>query len=75
MADKNPICQLRSPPEAGGSAPSDGESALPAEYLGDILPRLARGLRLRDVAAMLPAAWTADRQTAAPVGEPAAPVS
>lgn len=48
----------------------------PVEYLADILPRLARGLRLRDVPAMLPAAWKAARQTAAPVAElAAAPVS
>jgi len=48
----------------------------PVEYLADILPRLARGLRLRDVPAMLPAAWKAARQAAAPVAEQAAaPVS
>jgi transposase len=49
----------------------------PVEYLADILPRLARGLRLRDVAAMLPAAWKAARQAAAaPSAElVAAPVS
>lgn len=49
----------------------------PVEYLADILPRLARGLRLRDVPAMLPAAWKAARQAAAvAVAEPAAaPVS
>jgi transposase len=49
----------------------------PVEYLADILPRLARGLRLRDVAAMLPAAWKAARQAAAaPAAElVAAPVS
>jgi transposase len=48
----------------------------PVEYLADILPRLARGLRLRDVPAMLPAAWKAARQTATPVAElSAAPVS
>jgi transposase len=48
----------------------------PVEYLADILPRLARGLRLRDVPAMLPAAWKAARQTVAPVAElAAAPVS
>jgi transposase len=38
----------------------------PVEYLTDILPRLARGLRLRDVSAMLPAAWKAARQAGAP---------
>jgi transposase len=48
----------------------------PVEYLTDILPRLARGVRLRDVPAMLPAAWKAARQVVAPVAEPvAAPVS
>lgn len=44
----------------------------PVEYLTDVLPRLARGVRLRDVPAMLPAAWKAARQVAAPVAEPAA---
>lgn len=39
----------------------------PVEYLADVLPRLARGIRLRDVPAMLPAAWKAGRQAAAPV--------
>jgi transposase len=48
----------------------------PVEYLTDVLPRLARGLRLRDVPAMLPAAWKAARQAAAIVGGPApAPVN
>jgi len=48
----------------------------PVEYLADILPRLACGLRLRDVPAMLPAAWKAALQADAPVAEPAAaPVS
>jgi hypothetical protein len=48
----------------------------PVEYLTDILPRLARGLRLRDVPAMLPAAWKAARYAAAPVTEPSpAPVN
>jgi transposase len=48
----------------------------PVEYLADILPRLARGLRLRDVPAMLPAAWKAARQAVAPAPDPvAAPVS
>jgi transposase len=48
----------------------------PVEYLTDVLPRLARGLRLRDVPAMLPAAWKAARQAAAPGAAPAAaPVS
>jgi transposase len=43
----------------------------PVEYLTDLLPRLARGVRLRDVPAMLPAAWKAARQAAAAVAEPA----
>lgn len=33
----------------------------PVEYLADVLPRLARGLRLRDASALLPAAWKATR--------------
>ncbi len=33
----------------------------PVEYLGDVLPRLARGVRMRDVAALLPARWKAAR--------------
>jgi transposase len=44
----------------------------PVEYLTDILPRLARGLRLCDVPAMLPAAWKAARQAAATVAAPPA---
>lgn len=36
----------------------------PVEYLADVLPRLARGVRLADVAALLPAAWKAARLTA-----------
>ena len=44
----------------------------PVEYLTDVLPRLARGLRLRDVPAMLPAAWKAARQAAVTVAEPVA---
>jgi transposase len=43
----------------------------PVEYLTDVLPRLARGLRLRDVPAMLPAAWKAARQAAATAAAPA----
>lgn len=37
----------------------------PREYLADILPRLARGIRLRDVPDMLPARWKALREQAA----------
>jgi transposase len=33
----------------------------PLEYLADILPKLARGVRLRDVPAMLPVSWKAAR--------------
>lgn len=33
----------------------------PVEYLADVLPRLARNVRLRDVPHMLPAAWKAAR--------------
>lgn len=33
----------------------------PVEYLGDILPRLARGIRLVDAPSLLPAAWKAAR--------------
>jgi transposase len=47
----------------------------PVEYLSDILPRLARGVCVRDVPNMLPAAWKAARASAAPVAEPAAPVA
>jgi transposase len=44
----------------------------PVEYLTDILPRLARGVRLCDVPDMLPAPWKVARQAAAPVLTPAA---
>jgi hypothetical protein len=36
----------------------------PVEYLTDVLPRLARGVRLRDVPALLPARWKAARSAA-----------
>ena len=46
----------------------------PAEYLGRILPRLARGVRLRDVPAMLPARCQAERDVAAAAAaQPVAP--
>jgi transposase len=45
----------------------------PSEYLGHILPRLARGVRLRDVPAMLPARWKAARDLAAAAVAPAEP--
>lgn len=37
----------------------------PVEYLTDVLPRLARGVRLCDVPALLPARWKAARSAAA----------
>lgn len=37
----------------------------PVEYLSDVLPRLARRVRLRDIPAMLPAAWKQARAAAA----------
>jgi hypothetical protein len=45
----------------------------PVEYLTDVLPRLARGVRLRDVPAMLPAPWKAARQATATLPEPVVP--
>jgi transposase len=38
----------------------------PVEYLGDVLPRLARGVRLADVAHLLPARWKAARTARPP---------
>jgi transposase len=38
----------------------------PVQYLADVLPRLARGIRLADVAELLPARWKAARSTAPP---------
>lgn len=38
----------------------------PVEYLGDVLPRLARGVRLADVAQLLPARWKAARLATPP---------
>lgn len=37
----------------------------PVEYLADVLPRLARKIRLLDVPQLLPAAWKASRSAAA----------
>jgi hypothetical protein len=34
----------------------------PVEYLTDVMPRLARGIRLRDVADLLPKQWKAERE-------------
>jgi transposase len=36
----------------------------PVEYLADVLPRLARGARLRELADLLSARWKAARNTA-----------
>jgi transposase len=36
----------------------------PQEYLADVLPRLARGIVLRDVPSMAPAAWKLARESA-----------
>ncbi|MBI2897153.1 MAG: transposase domain-containing protein [Deltaproteobacteria bacterium] len=47
----------------------------PVEYLSDVLPRLARSVRLRDVPALLPARWKASRpapSAAAPAPAPPA---
>jgi transposase len=38
----------------------------PVEYLGDVLPRLSRGVRLADVAELLPARWKAARTARSP---------
>jgi transposase len=51
----------------------------PVEYLSDVLPRLARRVRLRDVPALMPARWKASRtepsaDAAAPAPTPTAPV-
>ncbi|MCA3015435.1 MAG: transposase domain-containing protein [Myxococcaceae bacterium] len=35
----------------------------PVEYLADVLPRLARRVRLRDIPALMPAAWKQSRQS------------
>ena len=36
----------------------------PVEYLRDVLPRLSRGVRLGEVANLLPARWKTARQSA-----------
>ncbi|MEM9487782.1 MAG: hypothetical protein AAGC55_01495, partial [Myxococcota bacterium] len=36
----------------------------PYEYLADVLPRLARGIRLRDARLLIPARWKAARASA-----------
>ena len=38
----------------------------PVEYLTDVMPRLARGIRLADVAELLPIQWKAARDAALP---------
>lgn len=38
----------------------------PVEYLADVLPRLARRVRLRDLPDLLPASWKAAREAAPP---------
>jgi len=35
----------------------------PVEYLADVLPRLSRRVRLKDVPALMPAAWARTRPT------------
>ena len=40
--------------------------ANPQDYLADVLPRLARGIVLRDVPSMAPAAWKRAREASAP---------
>jgi hypothetical protein len=37
----------------------------PVEYLADMLPQLARGVRLAEVPALLPAGWKAARAATA----------
>lgn len=44
----------------------------PVEYLTDVMPRLARGIRLRDVADLLPQQWKAAREAATPSSAAAA---
>jgi transposase len=44
----------------------------PVEYLADVLPRLAHGVRLRDVPALLPARWKAARAADAALAAAAA---
>jgi hypothetical protein len=38
----------------------------PVEYLADVLPRLARRVRLRDIGALMPARWNAGQAAEAP---------
>jgi hypothetical protein len=41
----------------------------PVEYLGDILPRLSRRVRIADFSALLPARWQAARAAAVAAGD------
>jgi transposase len=50
-------------------------SVNPVEYLADVLPRLARRVRLRDVAALLPAPWQAAREAAESAQATDAPIN
>jgi len=43
----------------------------PVEYLADVLPRLAKKVRLREVPDLLPAAWKATRAALPPTSNPA----
>jgi len=45
----------------------------PVEYLADVLPRLARRLRLADIPALMPAQWKAARYAAAHIRVPSQP--
>jgi transposase len=47
----------------------------PVEYLADVLPRLARGIRLCDMPAMLPARWKAAREATKIGPETSAPAA
>ncbi len=61
----------------GGSAAGTARSAIaytvlgccalagvnPVEHLADVLPRLSRRVRLRDIPALMPAAWRQHRPT------------
>jgi transposase len=45
----------------------------PVAYLTDVLPRLGRRVRLRDLPALMPATWKAERSAGAAVDSPAVP--
>ena len=47
----------------------------PVEYLRDVLPRLARRVRLRDLPDLLPSRWKAARETAAAAAASPAPAT